>query len=69
VVGWTRVDHVVGVREKRRQQLGSRAARQAHGKDRPFARLARHRHVATHHTAELSGDSEPEPGAAEALRG
>jgi hypothetical protein len=45
------------------------AARQAHRKDRAFARLARHCHIATHHARELARDSEPEPGAAEALSG
>jgi hypothetical protein len=34
-----------------------------------FARLARHRHVAAHHARELASDREPEPGAAEILRG
>src|SRR5262245_54846380 len=48
---------------------GWRAARQAHCKDRAFARLARHRHVATHHARELAGDGKPEPRAAEVLRG
>src|SRR4029434_7982747 len=48
--------------------LGVRAARQAHGKDRALARLARHRDVATHHASELACDRNPKPGAAEALR-
>jgi hypothetical protein len=46
-----------------------RAARQAHGEDRTFARLARHGHIATHHARELAGDGEAKAGAAEALRG
>src|SRR5262244_2552549 len=45
------------------------APRQAHGEHRTFARLARHRHVAAHHARELAGDGEPEPSAAETLRG
>jgi hypothetical protein len=35
----------------------------------PFARLARHRHVATHHARKLAREGKAEPGAAEALRG
>ena len=38
-------------------------------KDRAFARLARHCHVAAHHAGELAGDSKTKAGAAEALRG
>ena len=49
--------------------LGLRAARQAHCKDRAFARLARHCHVAAHHAGELAGDGEAKAGAAETLRG
>src|SRR6516164_6278805 len=45
------------------------APRQAHGEHRTFARLARHRDVAAHHARELAGDGEPEPSAAETLRG
>src|SRR5215471_10465485 len=40
---------------------GTRA--QALREDRPFARLTRHRHVATHHARELTGDGKPEPRA------
>src|SRR5262249_34402872 len=43
--------------------------RQTHREHRAFARLARHRHIATHHARELAGDGEAETGAAEALRG
>ena len=46
-----------------------RAAWQPHGEHRALARLARHRHVATHHARELAGDGEPEPRAAKLLRG
>ncbi len=46
-----------------------RAARQARGENRAFARLTCHCHIAAHHAGELSGDGEPEPGAAEALCG
>jgi hypothetical protein len=41
--------------------------RQVHGKDRALARLARHCHVAAHHTCELARDGEPEASPAEAL--
>src|SRR6516225_6202553 len=46
-----------------------RAARQAYRKNRTFARLARHRHVAAHHARELAGDGKAEARAAEALSG
>ena len=46
-----------------------RAARQAKGEDRALARLACDGHVAAHHPRELAPDSEPEPSAAETLRG
>src|SRR5262245_45852326 len=49
--------------------LGCRAARQAHRKDRALARLAFHRHVATHHARELASDGEAKPRPAETLRG
>ena len=42
--------------------------RQAHGKHRTFAGLARHCHIAAHHPRQLAGDGEAEPGATEALR-
>src|SRR5262249_17198884 len=45
------------------------APRQSHRKYRAFARLARHRHIATHHARELACDGEPEPSAAELRRG
>src|SRR6516225_341067 len=45
------------------------AARQAHGKHRTLARLARHGHVAAHQARELARDGKAEAGAAEALRG
>src|SRR5260221_9351431 len=48
---------------------GWRATRQAYGEHRPFARFARHGHVAAHHARELAGNGEPKPGAAEALGG
>ena len=48
---------------------GRRAARQAHCKNRAFARLARHCHVAAHHAGELAGDRKAESSAAESLRG
>ena len=54
---------------KRLCQLWGSAARQAHRKDRTFARLARHGHVAAHHARELAGEGETESRAAEALRG
>src|SRR5262245_35218358 len=44
------------------------ASRQAHREHRPFARLARHRHVAAHHARELAGDGKAEPGPAVAAR-
>src|SRR5215831_10941882 len=50
-------------------RLGVLAGREAHRKDRTFTRLARHGHVAPHHARELAGDGEPEPSAAELLRG
>jgi hypothetical protein len=46
-----------------------RAAGQAHRKDRTFARLARHRHIAAHHAGELAGDGKAEPRPAVAARG
>src|SRR5262249_4678573 len=46
---------------------GWRTARQAHRKDRTFARLARHGHVAAHHARELAGDGKAEPRAPETL--
>src|SRR5262249_8209250 len=46
-----------------------RSARQAHCKYRTFARLAPHRHIATHHARELAGDGKAETRAAVALRG
>src|SRR5262249_43207581 len=45
------------------------APRQAYRKHRTFARFALHLHVAAHHARELAGDGEPEPSAAETLRG
>src|SRR5262245_65994655 len=45
------------------------ASRQAHREHRPFARLARHRHVAAHHSRELAREGKSETRAAEALRG
>src|SRR5262249_31442385 len=44
------------------------ATRQAHRKDRAFARLARHCHVAAHHARELAREGKAKPRAAEALR-
>src|SRR5262249_1535785 len=52
-----------------RLALAGRAGRQAHRKDRAFARLARHRHIAAHHARELAGDGKAEPGAPVAARG
>ena len=46
-----------------------RAARQAEGEDRALARLACHGRIAARHPRELAPDSEPEPSAAETLRG
>src|SRR6516164_6068377 len=46
-----------------------RARRQAYRKHRALARLARHRYVTAHHARQLAGDGEPEPSAAETLRG
>src|SRR5262249_34469780 len=40
-----------------------------HCEHRALVRLARDRHVATHHARELAGDGKAEPRAAEALRG
>src|SRR5262249_40796108 len=45
------------------------APRQAHSEHRALTRLARHGHIAAHHTGELARDGETEPRAAEALRG
>src|SRR5262249_14108013 len=45
------------------------APRQANGEHRTFARLARHRHVTTHHARELARQRKAEPRAAEALSG
>ena len=45
------------------------ANRQAHREHRAFAWLARHCHVATHHSCELAGDGKAEPGPAVATRG
>src|SRR5262245_47171751 len=56
-------------RRRRLWRLCVRAARQTHGKDRSFARLARHGHVATHHARELAREGKAEPRAAEALSG
>src|SRR5262249_45179251 len=41
--------------------LGCCAAWQPNGEHRALARLARHRHVATHHARELARDGKPEP--------
>ena len=40
---------------------------QAHRKDRTFARLACHGHIAAHHARELAGDGKAETSPAEAL--
>src|SRR5262249_54304702 len=45
------------------------ARRQAHREHRALSRLARNRHIATHHPRELAGDGKPETGAAEVLGG
>src|SRR5262249_41073643 len=50
-------------------RLRVRAPWQAHGEHGAFAWLARHRHVATHHTRELAREGKAKPRAAEALRG
>src|SRR5215510_7136949 len=45
------------------------APRQAHREHRALTRLARHCHIAAHHTGELAGDGETEPCPAIAARG
>src|SRR5262249_57047742 len=45
------------------------ASGQAHREHRALARLARHRHVATHHARELARQSKTESRAAVAARG
>src|SRR6516164_7366806 len=42
---------------------------QAHGKNRALARLALHRHIATHHARELAREGKAEPRAAIAACG
>jgi ATP dependent DNA ligase domain len=49
--------------------LAAGAPRQAYRKHRALARLARHGHIAAHHTRELAGNGEAKPSAAELLRG
>jgi hypothetical protein len=49
--------------------LAVRVSWRVHHKDRAFARLAAHCHVAAHHARELARDGQAEPCAAEALRG
>jgi hypothetical protein len=44
------------------------APRQAHSKHRALARLARHRHIATHHARELAREGKAEPRPAVAAR-
>src|SRR5260221_13208629 len=48
---------------------GWRATRQAYGEHRPFARFARHGHVAAHHAGELAREGKAEPRSAVAPRG
>src|SRR5260221_5596132 len=48
---------------------GWRATRQAYGEHRPFARFARHGHVAAHHAGELAREAKAEPRSAVAPRG
>src|SRR5262245_11964478 len=48
-------------------RLRVRASRQAHRKDRTFALLAHHGHIAAHHTREFAGYSKAQSRAAEAL--
>src|SRR5262249_13324063 len=47
----------------------SGVSRQAHREHRALARLARHRHVAAHHSRELARDGKAEPRPAVAARG
>src|SRR5262245_47516266 len=56
-------------RRWRRARNKWRSDRQAHRKERALTRLARHPHIAAHHTRELAGDGEAEPRAAETLCG
>ena len=49
--------------------LATAARWQAHGEQRALARLARYRHIATHHARELASDGEAQARAAEPLRG
>src|SRR6266567_6809957 len=52
-----------------RLRLWCRAARQAHREHRSLARLARHRHIATHHACELAREGKAKPGPPVAARG
>jgi hypothetical protein len=49
--------------------LATAARWQSHRKDRTFARLARHGHVAAHHARKLAREGKAEPRPTEALRG
>jgi cation diffusion facilitator family transporter len=52
-----------------RRGLRGRAARQTHCKDRTFAWLTRHSHIAAHHAREIAREREAEPRASEPVRG
>jgi acyltransferase-like protein len=54
-------------RRRCKLSLCVRAGRQAHGEHRALADRARNRHIAAHQARELTGDSEPKPGAPETL--
>src|SRR5262249_20990848 len=56
-------------RRRGRLSLRVRAPWQAHRKDRTFAQLARHRHIAAHHAREFAREGKSEPRAAEVLSG
>ena len=49
--------------------LAVSASGQTHREHRALARLARHRHVATHHARELAGYGKAQSGSAEVLGG
>ena len=54
----------LGCARLHRRHRRSSLRRQAHREDRPFARRARHGHIAAHQPAQPAADRETEPGAA-----
>src|SRR5262249_15089008 len=64
----TRCSKLASSRQHFEAWLAVGASGQSHRKHRAFARLARHRHIPTHHARELAGDGKAESSSAVAAR-